>query len=124
MSFAAAGCSLDSLPTNTFLTAIVFCYYETLLCLGDKAKFQEELTRIRSLSNLLQAVGHGRDIYEDWEDETLGLLKTLSSCSLDRGNAEIMAAFNEGGTWMAIITYFKVRHSAHCTYLTQEAYSR
>ncbi|MBE7181866.1 MAG: hypothetical protein INR71_11790 [Terriglobus roseus] len=92
----------------TFHSAVGFCYFETLLYLGNKQKWLEEQTRLRSLDNLLQAVGLSRDIYEDWEDETLDLLRAIANLSPVEGEAELMTAFNEGGSWQSIITYLKV----------------
>ncbi|KAF2104765.1 cysteine proteinase [Rhizodiscina lignyota] len=89
--------------------AIGFCYYETLLRLGDKQKFLEEQARIRSLGNLLQAVGHSRDIYEDWEDEAIDLLRTLPTCAtVEESSAALLSAFNDTVRSMNIITYLKV----------------
>lgn len=101
-------------PADLFWTAIGFCYYETLLRLGDKQKFLEEQARIRSLGNLLQAGGLPRDIYEDWEDEIMDLLKTLPTYhSLEEAEAALLTAFNETGPWQSIITYLKVPYLAH-----------
>lgn len=100
------------LVANAVGAAVAFCYYETLFYTSDKAKLQEELVRMRSLSNLAQAGGLDQDIYGEWEEDTLDLLKSLSKCaSSDQGNAELMAAFGEGGIWQSIITYLKVREA-------------
>jgi hypothetical protein len=92
--------------------AVAFCYYETLLYTADKAKFHEELARITSLSNLAQACGLDKGIYEDFEETALDLLKDLAnSTSPDKGNAVLMEAFSEVGAWQSIITWFKVIRS-------------
>lgn len=99
---------VDSHADHT-CAAIGFCYFETLLYLNDRQKHFEEETRLRSLSNLLQQVGLSRDIFEDWEEEVLDLLRAISNASTTAdGDATLMTAFNEGGSWQSIITYLKV----------------
>lgn len=95
--------------------AIAFTYYEALLRLGDKNKFLEEETRLRSLHNLLNTIGFQEDLYEDFADECFELLrKTAASVPAadDSAAASLLTSFNDVGLSMAIITYFKLLTSA------------
>ena len=47
-------------------TAVAFGYLERLLHIGDTNKFLEEETRLRSLSNVLNAAGFDAYLYEDF----------------------------------------------------------
>jgi len=68
------------------------------------------------MNNLLNAVGWGQEIWQDWVDETLSLLDRLSLGIHDGSAANtLLRAFNdmdEATSSMSIITYFKV--CAHC----------
>ena len=88
---------------------MAFSYFETLQHVGDRLKFDQEEARLRSFGNLLTAVGHEEHLYEDFADEMYTLLRETAEQTpvLDNG-AALLAAFNDEGRSMAIITYLKV----------------
>ncbi|OCL02684.1 cysteine proteinase [Glonium stellatum] len=95
--------------------AIAFTYYEALLRLGDKNRFLEEETRLRSLHNLLNTIGFQEHLYEDFADECFELLrKTAASVPAadESAAASLLVSFNDEALSMAIITYFKLLTSA------------
>lgn len=90
--------------------AIAFTYFEALLRLGDSQRFAEEEGRLISMGNLLDNIGYSRDIWIDFADEAFDLLRKLAQSveAMDGTAADmLLAAFNDMGTSMAIITYFK-----------------
>jgi ubiquitin thioesterase protein OTUB1 len=85
-----------------------------MLRAGDVHKFEDEEARLTSMHNLLNHVGFSEDIYEDFVEEAFGLLQKLANSmgAMDGAVADILLqTFNDYGTAMAIITYFKVRPS-------------
>ena len=89
---------------------MAFTYYEALLRQSDVHKFEEEEVRLGSMHNLLNLAGFSPDIMEDFVDEAFGLLRKLSNSqrAMDGQAADILLqSFNDYGTAMAIITYFK-----------------
>ncbi|KAF2489043.1 cysteine proteinase [Lophium mytilinum] len=95
--------------------AIAFTYFEALLRVGDKNRFLEEETRLRSLRNLLNTIGFQEHLYEDFADECFDLLRRTGAAIPavdDSAAAELLASFNDVGISMAIITYFKLLTSA------------
>ncbi|KAK4539840.1 hypothetical protein LTR36_010301 [Oleoguttula mirabilis] len=93
--------------------AIGFGYFETLIHLGDSNKFLEEETRLRSLSNVLNAAGFDSLLYEDFADEAFDLLRKVAN-ALPAGNADVILheAFNDEDLQNYIITYLKTLTSA------------
>jgi ubiquitin thioesterase protein OTUB1 len=93
------------------VAAIAFTYFEALLRVGDKNRFLEEETRLRSLRNLLNTIGFQEHLYEDFADECYDLLRRTGAAVPavdDTAGAELLASFNDVSISMAIITYFKV----------------
>lgn len=90
-------------------TAVAFGYFETLVHLGDGNKFLEEETRLRSLSNVLNAAGFEPMLYEDFADEMFGLLRKVAS-SVQDGSAEevLLESFNDEMLQNYVITHLKV----------------
>jgi hypothetical protein len=85
---------------------VAFCYFETLLRIGDKQKFTVEEVRLKSMQNLLRDIGFQEHLYEDFVDETLDLLRETSVAT---DNAVgLLAAFNDFGRSQSVITYLKV----------------
>ena len=85
-----------------------------MLRAGDVHKFEDEEARLTSMHNLLNLVGFSEDIYEDFVEEAFGLLQKLANSmrAMDGAAADILLqTFNDYGTAMAIITYFKVHPS-------------
>lgn len=70
----------------------------------------EEETRLRSLSNVLNAAGFQPMLYEDFADEVFDLIRKVASAHQD-GNAEevLLEAFNDEMVQNYVITHFKVR---------------
>lgn len=93
---------------------MAFGYFESLQRIGDRGKFLEEQSRLRSLGNLLNQIGFQQDMYEDFADETLGLLRKLSTLP-PSDEAPLLEAFNDMMSSMSIITHLKV--SVHMTFL-------
>jgi ubiquitin thioesterase protein OTUB1 len=86
-----------------------------MLRAGDVHKFEDEEARLTSMHNLLNHVGFSEDIYEDFVEEAFGLLQKLANSmgAMDGAAADILLqTFNDYGTAMAIITYFKLLASA------------
>lgn len=89
--------------------ALAYGYFEALLRAGDAMRIQSEIVRLKSLNNLLNAVGNDPMLYEDFVQETLDLLERTSvdlPC-VDDG-AMLLASFNDAGITAAIITHFRV----------------
>ncbi|KAF4541373.1 Peptidase C65 [Lasiodiplodia theobromae] len=86
--------------------AVAFGYFEALQRAGDRHKFLEEQSRLRSLANLLNQIGLQADVYEDFADETLGLLRKLANTSAS-DDAPLLDAFNDMMASMGIITHLK-----------------
>lgn len=73
-------------------------------------KILAEESRLKSLNNLLNSVGFREDIYEDFVDETVSLLRATAAsipCH-DNGDA-LLTSFNDAGLSNGIITHFRVR---------------
>ena len=92
------------------MIAVAFCYFETLLRIGDSTKFLEEEVRLTSLQNVLKDVGFQEHLYIDFVDGTLDLLRQLSRSS--NGQDDLAEAFNDFVTSQGVITYFKVYNLA------------
>lgn len=89
---------------------MAFTYFEALQRIGDKNKFLEEETRLRSHRNLLNSVGFQEHLYEDFADTTFDLLRATSNAlPTSDGGAALLASFNDDTTAMSIITYLKAR---------------
>lgn len=92
---------------------MAFSYFEALMRIGDKRKFAEEETRLKSLDNILNQVGFQEYLYEQFAEETYELLReTAASIGLSDGGALLLAAFNDDNRSKSIITYFKAWQSA------------
>ena len=94
--------------------AIAFAYFETLVRMGDPAKMQSEIERLRSLNNMLDATGQESFMYEDWVEETLNLLEqTATIPSPQQNELALLQAFNNADTANAITQHFRVRLAAN-----------
>ncbi|KAK5117486.1 hypothetical protein LTR85_008871 [Meristemomyces frigidus] len=93
--------------------AIGFGYFETLIHLGDSHKFLEEETRLRSLSNVLNAAGFDSTVYEEFADEAFDLLRKVAN-ALPAGNADVILheTFNDDTLQNYIIMYLKLLTAA------------
>ncbi|GME39810.1 COP9 signalosome complex subunit 2 [Neofusicoccum parvum] len=91
--------------------AVAFGYFEGLQRIGDRGKFLEEQSRLRSLANLLNQIGLQTAVWEDFADETFGLLSKLSNLPA-ANETPLLESFNEMMMSMAIITYLKLLTSA------------
>ncbi|KAL8680608.1 MAG: hypothetical protein Q9186_003200 [Xanthomendoza sp. 1 TL-2023] len=93
--------------------ALAFGYFEALLQYADPTRVLGEVARLTSLNNLLESVGYPRDIYEDFTDETLQLLRdTANALPSHDGGAALLASFNDAGVCNAIIMHFRLITSA------------
>jgi len=91
------------------IQAIAFCYFETLLRLGDRNRILAEETRLKSLNNLLNSLGFQEHLYEDFVEATLDLLRQISaSIPVQDDGAALLAAFNDPEISNGIITHFRV----------------
>lgn len=90
--------------------AIAFAYFESLLRDGNKMKFLEEETRLKSLTNILSAAGFTKWSYEDFADETYALLQKYTELVGNGVDLEpsLEADFNNEEIQNYIITHFKV----------------
>jgi ubiquitin thioesterase protein OTUB1 len=85
-----------------------------LIHLGDVNKFYEELARLSSLQNILDAAGFQDWLYQDYADEAYALLKKLPEALQIGNSADVLhEAFNDEDTQMSIIYYTRVRHVCH-----------
>lgn len=72
-------------------------------------KILAEESRLKSLNNLLNAVGFQEDLYEDFVDETVSLLRATAASMPCHDNGDgLLASFNDAGMSNAIITHFRV----------------
>ncbi|KAI9842979.1 MAG: hypothetical protein M1837_006716 [Sclerophora amabilis] len=93
--------------------AIAFSYFEILQQIGDKDRIHQEMTRLRSLNNLLNTVGFQEHLYEDFVEETITLLRTLAeSVSASADDTNLLEKFNDSEISNAIITHFRLLTSA------------
>ena len=72
-------------------------------------RIQSEIVRLKSLNNLLNAMGNDPVLYEDFVEETFELLERtrVDLPCLDDG-AMLLASFNDAEITGAIITHFRV----------------
>lgn len=72
-------------------------------------KILAEESRLKSLNNLLNAVGFQEVLYEDFVEETISLLRqTATSIPCQDNGAGLLHSFNDAGMSNAIITHFRV----------------
>lgn len=90
------------------LAAVAFCYFEALVRIADPYKFQEEVTRLKSMGNLMAEAGYEEAIYVDFADEAWDLLPKLAGAPAETAMAILLETFNDPNLSLAIITYFKV----------------
>ena len=79
-------------------------------------RIQSEIVRLKSLNNLLNAVGNDPMLYEDFVQETFDLLERTSAdlpCPDD--GAMLLASFNDAGITSSIITHFRVSRPPETT---------
>ncbi|KAK3636323.1 hypothetical protein LTR56_014279 [Elasticomyces elasticus] len=93
--------------------AIGFGYFEALIHFGDSNKFLEEETRLRSMSNVLNAAGFATYTYEDFADEAFELLRKLGT-AMHSGNASevLQETFNDDMLQNYVITYLRILTAA------------
>ncbi|KAL1995544.1 hypothetical protein VTN49DRAFT_1731 [Thermomyces lanuginosus] len=94
--------------------AVAFGYFENLFYLRDVLKVQQELARIKSLSQLLQQVGQQEHLYEIFVDATEEVFNQIIQ-SIQQGVPDesfLVDAFNAEYNSNAIITHFRLLTSA------------
>ncbi|KAI1002975.1 hypothetical protein K3495_g5231 [Podosphaera aphanis] len=96
--------------------AVGFAYFETFLRQQNKARIEEEITRMNSLSNLLiTAGGFQQWCFEDMVMETIELLKSIAEyVETNPQEAEniLMERFNKAEISNAIIYHFRLLASS------------
>ncbi|KAL9640183.1 MAG: hypothetical protein Q9204_000811 [Flavoplaca sp. TL-2023a] len=93
--------------------ALAFGYFEALLQTADPSRVLGEVARLTSLNNVLDSVGYASDIYEDFTDVTLDLLReTAATLPGHDDGAALLASFNEPSVCNAIIMHFRLVTSA------------
>ncbi|THY79176.1 cysteine proteinase [Aureobasidium pullulans] len=92
--------------------AVAFGYFENLFRFGDRTKFLEEETRLKSLGNVINMAGYSQFIWEDFADEIHGLLRKCMSADASKSEAFLLEHFNNEETQNGIITYLKTLTSA------------
>lgn len=92
------------------LQALAFGYFEALIRTGDSLRVQSEIVRLKSMNNLLNAMGHDPEVYEDFVEDTLALLeRTRVDMDMMKDNERmLLASFNDAGIAGGIITHFRV----------------
>lgn len=87
--------------------------------MGDANKFLEEETRLRSLSNVLNAAGFNPMLYEDFADEMFNVLRRVMQASQEGNGAEVLLeSFNEDMLQNYVITYLRVHYAILIDMLT------
>lgn len=96
----------DNCPT----AAVAFGYFENLFALRDVVLVQNELVRIKSLSSLLDQVGHQEYLYEIFVDATEQVFTQLIQAIQDdvRDDSFLVNTFNVEYSSNAILTHFRV----------------
>jgi ubiquitin thioesterase protein OTUB1 len=92
-------------------TAVAFSYFEALVRIGDPHKFLEEETRLKSLCNILNDTGFVEDLYEDFMEDTIELLRKTANAGNASAVAVLLETFNDPNGSMSIITYLKAGFS-------------
>jgi ubiquitin thioesterase protein OTUB1 len=90
--------------------AVAFGYFESLFTLRDPARVQQETTRIKSLSRLLDQVGQQEHLYEIFVEATEEVMMQILNSIQKRASDEtfLVEAFNNEYNSNAIITHFRV----------------
>lgn len=94
---------------SQYITALAFCYFETLMRIGDKQKFSHEEVRLKSMSRMITDLGHDEHLFEDFVDNTLDCLQQCAVAT-DNG-AQLLRVFNDStpmNQWQGIIAHLKV----------------
>ncbi|KAF3915716.1 hypothetical protein AA313_de0200799 [Arthrobotrys entomopaga] len=96
--------------------ALAFGYFELLLRTGDPKFIKNETDRLKGLCSYMTDVGMSEYLYEDFVEETMELLKTISqSPAIDNpyDDKTIVEVFNRDDASNAIITHLKLLTSAY-----------
>ncbi|CAD0084358.1 unnamed protein product [Aureobasidium vineae] len=92
--------------------AVAFGYFENLFRVGDRTKFLEEETRLKSLGNVINMAGYSQFIWEDFADDIYALLRKCMSADSSNSEAFLLEYFNNEEIQNQIITYLKTLTSA------------
>lgn len=111
------------MTTTNCWAAIACSYFEALQRTGDKGRILEEETRLRSLNNLLNTAGFRNDIYIDFVEETIDLLRLLADPQAAKDGKLLLEKFNDAGVSSAIITHFRVSNPARIDTFSDERVS-
>ncbi|KAI4207390.1 MAG: hypothetical protein LQ348_000576 [Seirophora lacunosa] len=95
------------------MSSLAFGYFEALLHSVDPQAPLAQIARLTSLNNLLDSVGYQRDIYEDFAEETIQLLKHIASTTPNHDDgAALLSSFNDPNVCNGIIMHFRLITSA------------
>lgn len=96
--------------------AVAFGYFENLFGLRDIVLVQNELVRIKSLSGMLDQVGHQEYLYEIFVDATEQVFSQIIQAIQDgvRDDSFLVDAFNNEYSSNAILTHFRVSVQLTC----------
>lgn len=89
---------------------MAFGYFEALIHLGDVNKLGMEQARLRSLNNVMSQAGFSMMLVEDFADETLDLLRNITSAISEGRDAAaiLLEKFNDEMVQNYIITHLRV----------------
>lgn len=90
--------------------AVAFGYFENLFALRDTIKVQQELARIKSMTSMLDQVGHQEYLYETFVDATEETFaQVIDSIQKNTPNESFLEdIFNDFSQSMSIITHFRL----------------
>lgn len=89
---------------------MAFGYFEALIHFGDVNKLGLEQARLRSLNNVMSQAGFSMDMVEEFADETLTLLRDITSAVNEGRDAAtiLMERFNDEFVQNYIIVHLRV----------------
>lgn len=105
-----------NLANSLYHIAVAFAYFENLFALRDTMLVQNELVRIKSLSSLLDQVGHQEYLYEIFVDATEQVFAEVIQAIQDgvRDDSFLVDSFNVEYSSNAILTHFRVSALRDC----------
>ncbi|KAK4156760.1 peptidase C65 Otubain-domain-containing protein [Chaetomidium leptoderma] len=96
--------------------AIGFGYFETLVKSGSKARIDAETQRLGELSSFIENIGgFSSYVFQDFVDETLGLLQKLAGLvgHQEQAMAELQEAFNNAEISNSVMYHFRMLASSY-----------
>ena len=97
---------------------MAFRFFELLLRADDADALQSEIGFFRSLDNIIKHAGYSPHVFEDWVEETIGLLeKCIDWLPRQDGVAALVEAFNDSNIESSIVQHFRVSSPAYMSAL-------